>query len=134
MDGSDPLAQVVDIEEEFEDRGYLQGLEAGKAIGAVEGREMGCESGFGIGKDLGFYQGWVQQWLLASDMHADAVPERALKKLHEIKALLDDVPTENVEGAHFADRIKKVQQRFKVVSAMLGTNAAAELSGNTLSY
>ncbi|KAJ1818686.1 hypothetical protein LPJ56_001757 [Coemansia sp. RSA 2599] len=134
MDDSDPLAQAVDIEEQFEDDGYLLGLEAGRAIGAAEGREMGCESGFGIGKDLGFYQGWVQQWLLLSEKRAGAVPERAVKKLAEIKALLDDVPTENIEGAHFADRIKKVQQRFKVVSAMLGVNAAAELSGNALSY
>ncbi|KAJ2837362.1 hypothetical protein J3B02_006432, partial [Coemansia erecta] len=116
------------------DGGYLQGLEAGKAIGAAEGREMGCENGFAVGKDLGFYQGWVQQWIRMSETHADAVSERALKKLVEIKALLDDVPEENVEGAHFADRIKRVQQRFKVVSAMLGVNAAAELSGSTLSY
>ncbi|KAJ2785415.1 hypothetical protein GGI15_001931 [Coemansia interrupta] len=135
MSNDDPLAQVLDIEEEFEDAGYLLGMEDGKAIGAVEGREMGCDSGFDIGKDLGFYQGWVQQWLAAADTHPEVVPARAQKKLIEIKALLDEVPTTNVEGAHFADRIKKAQQKFKVVAAMLGVNIAADLgASNNMSF
>ncbi|KAJ1862778.1 hypothetical protein LPJ73_000675 [Coemansia sp. RSA 2703] len=110
-------------------------MEDGKAIGAAEGREMGCDSGFDIGKDLGFYQGWVQQWLAAADKHPEVVPARVQKKLAEINALLDEVPTTNVEGAHFADRIKKVQQKFKVVAAMLGANIPADLgTSNTMSF
>ncbi|KAJ1895163.1 hypothetical protein LPJ66_004758 [Kickxella alabastrina] len=118
----------------FEDSGYIMGLEAGKSIGAFDGRVMGCENGFDLGKDLGFYQGWAQQWLKAADTHPEIVPARVQKKLLEIQAILDEVPTTNIEGANFADRLKQVQKKFKVVSAMLGTNTTTELASNSLSY
>ncbi|KAJ2719896.1 hypothetical protein GGI07_004941 [Coemansia sp. Benny D115] len=130
----DLLGRVDDLEEEFEDIGYAQGLEAGKQVGELEGRQLGCESGFDIGKDLGFYHGWAQQWLAAASKHPEAVPVRAQKKLQEIVAAVEQVPQTNVEGAHFSDRASKIQRMFKMASAMLGQNIAAELPANTLSF
>ncbi|KAJ2556934.1 hypothetical protein EV175_001667 [Coemansia sp. RSA 1933] len=130
----DIFSQIVDIENEFKDQGFSQGKEDGKAAGAIEGRELGFENGFDIAKDIGFYQGWAQTWLDAAATHPDLVPDRAQKKLAAIKTIADGIPTTNAEGAHFGDRLKEIQQKFKVVSAMLGVNVSAELPSNSLSF
>ncbi|KAJ1664360.1 hypothetical protein IW140_004133 [Coemansia sp. RSA 1813] len=134
MPDDDVFSGIVDIESEFKDLGYTQGKEDGKAAGVVEGRELGFEHGYDIGKDLGFYQGWVQTWLDAATTHPSLVHERVRKKLTAIKAIIDSVPTTNIEGAHFDDRLKEIQKKFKAASAMLGVSIAAELPSNSLSF
>ncbi|ORX72285.1 hypothetical protein DL89DRAFT_111151 [Linderina pennispora] len=47
----DFLERTVDIEDEFEDIGYEEGVLDGKKAGAREGCEMGCEYGLNIGRD-----------------------------------------------------------------------------------
>ncbi|KAJ2396084.1 hypothetical protein GGI23_004047 [Coemansia sp. RSA 2559] len=130
----DPFGEIVDIESEFKDLGYFQGKEDGKAAGIIEGRELGIEHGFDIGKDIGFYQGWVQTWLDAATAHPSLVHDRVQKKLAAIMAIIDNTPTANTEGAHFNERLKEIQQKFKVVSAMLGVSISTELPSNSLSF
>ncbi|KAJ2082745.1 hypothetical protein H4R24_001341 [Coemansia sp. RSA 988] len=130
----DIFDRIIDIEGEYENSGYAEGLADGKRIGVVEGRELGCEHGFDIGKDLGFYRGWAQEWLRVAAAHPELVSERARKKLLAIQEAVNAVPSANSEGAHFAERIKDIQLKFKTVSAMLGVGASAELPTNSLSY
>ncbi|KAI8321427.1 hypothetical protein GQ54DRAFT_182461 [Martensiomyces pterosporus] len=130
----DFLDRVADIEDEFEDMGYAEGLRDGRKAGEIEGRDMGCEYGFGIGRDIGFYDGWVREWLKTADTHPDLVSERSRRQLESIQKLISDVPARNIESAHFSDRLKAIQRKFKAVSATLGVNVSAELPSNALSY
>lgn len=130
----DAFDSVINLEDEYEDEGYLAGVEAGKVVGRIEGREMGCEYGFDLGKDLGFYYGWAKQWLDAAQTHPGLVTERVHKKLEAIGNAVEQVPTVNKEGAEFGDKIKAIQKQFKTMSAMLGINAADELASNSLSF
>ncbi|KAJ2909479.1 hypothetical protein GGI21_001841 [Coemansia aciculifera] len=130
----DAFDKAANLEDEFEDVGYIEGFEAGKIVGHIEGREMGCDNGLGIGRDLGFYRGWVQQWLRAAAARPGFVSDRVLKKLTALQSDIDKVPMANGEGADFGERLKSIQLKFKAVSAMLGINAAAELPSTTLSY
>ncbi|KAJ2807999.1 hypothetical protein FBU31_000169 [Coemansia sp. 'formosensis'] len=130
----DVVNSIANMEDEFEDVGYLEGLEAGKVIGRIEGREMGCDNGLSIGRDLGFYQGWVQQWLRTANVRPGLVPDRVLKKLTALQNAINEVPMANGEGADFGDRLKAIQLKFKTASALLGVNAAAELPNSELSY
>ncbi|KAJ2740336.1 hypothetical protein GGI20_005864 [Coemansia sp. BCRC 34301] len=125
---------IANLEDEFEDVGYIEGFEAGKIVGRIEGREMGCDNGLGIGRDLGFYQGWVQQWLRTAAARPGFVSDRVLKKLTTLQSEIDKVPAANSEGADFGERLKGIQLKFKTASAMLGINAAAELPSSSLSY
>ncbi|KAJ1729763.1 hypothetical protein LPJ61_003368 [Coemansia biformis] len=128
------MDRIADVEREFESAGYAEGIAAGRAAGIAEGRELGCEHGFDIGKDLGFYRGWAQAWLRAAAAHPGLVPDRAQAKLRAIQDAVDAVPMTNDDGAHFAERIKAVQLKFKVAAAMLGASIATELPTETLSY
>ncbi|KAJ2368249.1 hypothetical protein H4S01_001695 [Coemansia sp. RSA 2610] len=130
----DLFERAINAEEEYERAGYAEGLAAGEAIGAEEGRELGLEYGYDIGKDLGFYRGWAQEWLRAAAAHPDLVPARAQKKLQAIVDAVNDVPTVNDENAHFGERLKAIQLKFKTVSATLGVSVATELPTESLSY
>ncbi|KAJ1998628.1 hypothetical protein GGI04_003729 [Coemansia thaxteri] len=130
----DLFYSIANVEDEFEDAGYIEGLEAGKVAGRIEGRGMGCDNGLDIGREVGFYQGWVQQWLRAASARPELVPERVVKKLAALQSVIDEVPAANGEGADFADRLKAIHQKFKTVSAMLGINVAAELPSSSLSF
>ncbi|KAJ1935637.1 hypothetical protein FBU59_005323 [Linderina macrospora] len=131
---TDFLERTADIEEEFEDIGYEEGLLDGKKAGDREGCKMGCEYGLNIGRDIGFYVGWVSEWLSIAEARPEIVSERTHKQLQTIQKLLDEIPTKNVENANFQETLKKVERKFKVVTATLGVNMAAELPSNTLAY
>ncbi|KAJ1957256.1 hypothetical protein EC988_000919 [Linderina pennispora] len=130
----DFLERTVDIEDEFEDIGYEEGVLDGKKAGAREGCEMGCEYGLNIGRDIGFYIGWVEEWLSVAEIRPELVSERTHRQLETIQRLLEEIPKKNVENANFQETLKKVERKFKVASVTLGVNMAAELPSNTLSY
>lgn len=64
MSSDDLFSGVLDLEDQFMEGGWADGLKAGEKAGFIEGYALGCEKGFDIGREIGFYRGCVMVWRL----------------------------------------------------------------------
>ncbi|KHN96561.1 DUF1715 domain-containing protein [Metarhizium album ARSEF 1941] len=148
----DPFDHVLNIEENFYQRGYSQGLVDGERAGRAEGRSFGLQQGFDKFLESGRLASRAIVWanrIAPRARHSQAegpdgseaqdngktcalppLPThnpRLDKNVRMLYSLLepDTLSTENTDEAvqDFDDRVKRAQGKAKVVERMVSTNA-----------
>lgn len=145
---SDPLDDVLNIEERFYSEGYQQGLEDGVQAGRIEGRSFGMQKGFEKFLESGRLAGKAIVWAnriphqpgAAADATAKepcTLPQlpknaRLEKNINTLYALVEPetLSTANTDEAvqDFDDRVKRALGKAKIVERMVGGGGAKETS------
>ncbi|KAH8821119.1 hypothetical protein F5884DRAFT_75058 [Xylogone sp. PMI_703] len=136
-----PFDEVLDLEEQFYNDGYQQGLADGVKAGRIEGRTFGLEKGFEKYLESGRLHGkslvWVNRISKSEEEKNEdgtiqktsvlpPIPEtqRLAKHVKVLYALAesDSLSTENTEEAvsDFDDRLKRAQAKVKIIERMIG--------------
>lgn len=131
---SDPLDDVLNLEDRFYQEGYQQGLRDGVQAGRIEGRSFGMQKGF---------EKFVESGRLASKaiVWANRLPQsspsctlpglpknaRLEKNINTLYALVEPetLSTANTDEAvqDFDDRVKRAVGKAKIVERMAGGSA-----------
>ncbi|PHH85682.1 hypothetical protein CDD83_73 [Cordyceps sp. RAO-2017] len=134
---TDPLDDVLHLEDRFYRDGYQQGLDDGARAGRVEGRCFGMQRGFDKFLEAGRLAGKALVWAnrmppppTSSSPGAAALPplaagnarlERNVRLLYGLVEP-DTLSTQNTDEAvnDFDDRVKRAQGKARVVERMIG--------------
>ncbi|KAF7547269.1 hypothetical protein G7Z17_g7853 [Cylindrodendrum hubeiense] len=136
---SDPLDDVLNIEERFYTEGYQQGLEDGVQAGRIEGRSFGMQKGFEKFLESGRLAGKAVVWANRIPRQAGGTAEatkepctlpqlpknpRLEKNINTLYALVEPetLSTANTDEAvqDFDDRVKRALGKAKIVERMAG--------------
>lgn len=140
---SDPLDDVLNIEDRFYTEGYQQGLADGVQAGRIEGRSFGMQKGFEKFLESGRLAGKAVVWanriprqagVAADDAASEpcALPQlpknaRLEKNVNTLYALVEPetLSTANTDEAvqDFDDRVKRALGKAKIVERMAGGGA-----------
>ncbi|KAJ1675423.1 Protein ssh4 [Spiromyces aspiralis] len=121
MEEDDDWQDLINLEEQFEERGFEEGMKDGERAGVLEGREMGAEYGYGFGKEISKYKMWATTWLKVGEVHPKKLSERSMRQLKQLVTLCEAVPECNEENSHIEDKVKAVRTRYKAVSASISS-------------
>ena len=151
---NDVFDEILDLEEQFYNAGYQQGINDGAKAGKIEGRTFGLEQGFEKFKASGQLYGksiiWANRFhsrapnaTLESTASTDSTPKlqlpplpdnprlaRHIKAVHAL-AESESLPTENTEDAvtEFDDRLKRAQAKAKMIDRITGEGLSSDHKG-----
>ncbi|POS82129.1 hypothetical protein EPUL_006121, partial [Erysiphe pulchra] len=118
-----PFSDVLNLEQDFYEDGFEQGLADGEAAGLSEGRTLGLEKGFEKFCESGRLCGRSIIWANENYLHQN-------QKIHSVKALYalvepETLLFENTEEAvsDFDDRLKRARARFKLIEKLRQTSS-----------
>lgn len=128
---SDPLDDVLNLEDRFYQEGYRAGLHDGLQAGRIEGRSFGMQKGFEKFLESGRLASKAIVWAnrLPQASRSCTLPElpknaRLEKNINTLYALVepDTLSTANTDEAvqDFDDRVKRAQGKAKIVERMAG--------------
>ncbi|KAI1007145.1 hypothetical protein K3495_g1076 [Podosphaera aphanis] len=153
--GTQIFDELVDLEQQFYDSGFQQGLADGKVAGLREGRTFGLERGFEKYAESGRLYGrslvWANQMVLAQNAPTSEVDQesqasaklkplpsgrRLSKHLKVLHALVEPetLSIQNTEESvsDFDDRLKRAQAKAKMVEKLIGEHKTKKPVNNTL--
>ena len=134
---SDPLDDVLDLEERFYQEGYQQGFQDGERAGLLEGRSFGMLKGYEKFLESGRLASKAIVWasrLPQSSSNCTLPPlsenTRLQKNINTLYALVEPetLSTGNTDEAvqDFDDRVKRALGKAKIVERMAGGSAAKD--------
>ncbi|BGO98875.1 Yae1_N domain-containing protein [Rhodotorula toruloides] len=135
----DPL---LDLEQQFYQRGFDAGLPHGELHGLFEGRELGREKAWELCEEVGYYEGMAKLWkgILAVQGKDSG---RASQSLDQILSLVSQFPTTNdsssLSSPSNADidipaLLSSLRSKYRTACASLGVRprlVAAESGGTS---
>ncbi|CCA67751.1 hypothetical protein PIIN_01575 [Serendipita indica DSM 11827] len=119
------LGDLVDLEQQFYDIGYKEGVNHGREHGLIEGRMLGKEKGFEIWEELGFYLGFAAVWLQILRSQSDS-ESRSVGHISHLLELIRAFPMHNPSKDHelndfdIIGSLNRIRGRYKAVCASLG--------------
>lgn len=128
---SDPLDDVLDLEERFYQEGYQLGVKDGEQAGLVEGRSFGMQKGYEKFLESGRLASKAIVWAnrLPQSSSSCTLPQltknaRLEKNINTLYALVEPetLSTANTDEAvqDFDDRVKRAVGKAKIVERMAG--------------
>lgn len=141
---SDPLDDVLNLEDGFYRQGYEQGQSDGVQAGKVEGRSFGLQKGFEKFLESGRLAGKAVVWanrIPREESRKDSGKEgpslpvlpqntRLAKNISSVYALVepDTLSTDNSDEAvqDFDDRLKRAQGKAKIVERVVGGSSSVK--------
>mmetsp|Transcript_19176 Transcript_19176/g.31390 ORF Transcript_19176/g.31390 Transcript_19176/m.31390 type:complete len:143 (+) Transcript_19176:73-501(+) len=107
---------LLDLENQFIESGYNEGLQKGQDAGIKEGHRLGLLKGFELGEEVGFYYGNLAIWAASFD----AQDEQNARMRKTIDELLERIPQfVRIEPRDQAlhDVLEKIRAKFKQVKS-----------------
>lgn len=122
---NDIFEDLLNLETNFYDEGYREGMADGKKAGLREGAEFGIQTGYQRYIALGVLRGRVQVWRAkffnesAPSDHANV--ERIKKNIKGLEAMLKDIPITNSDEdvAQLEALLRKAKSKAKVTSSLI---------------
>ncbi|BGO91045.1 hypothetical protein NBRC10512_001349 [Rhodotorula toruloides] len=134
----DPL---LDLEQQFYQRGFDAGLPHGELHGLFEGRELGREKAWELCEEVGYYEGMARLWkgILAAQGKDSG---RASQSLDQILSLVFQFPTSNnssslsSSSASNADidipaLLSSLRSKYRTACATLGVRPRLVAAGSS---
>lgn len=115
MDIDLDVDEVLNLEEEYYQKGFLEGKEHSTREQHIEGKEYGYQTGFQRALIVGYIQGLMEYWQQHHDLSSVA---GHMKQLHDI---ILGIPLTNGESevAEFEKRINKARNKVRVLATIL---------------
>lgn len=126
QDSTDIFEDLLNLETNFYDEGYKEGMADGKKAGLREGAEFGIQTGYQRYIALGVLRGRLQIWRAkffnnndSSDHHPNA--ERIKKNIEGLEAMLKDISTtnSNEDVSQLEALLRKAKSKAKVTASLI---------------
>jgi len=120
------LEKLVDLEQQFYETGYAEGLADGKVQGHTEGRQFGAAKGFEMWEELGFYEGFAKVWKTFDEDRSDS--KDTSQVVLTATLLLDLIsrfpvvnpPADDPSDLDVAKLFSQIRTRYKKLCALIG--------------
>ncbi|GAA6008340.1 ribosome biosynthesis protein LTO1 [Rhodotorula paludigena] len=142
----DQFDSLLDLEEQFYQRGFAQGLPHGHLHGLFEGRELGRDNSWTLWEEIGYIQGMALVWKCILALQGTD-SGRAVQSLDQILALAAAFPTSNDSssldlsaggsgaadqqshgGIDIAAHLSTLRTKYRTVCAALGARPRMAVS------
>ncbi|KAK6456840.1 uncharacterized protein RJT20DRAFT_134144 [Scheffersomyces xylosifermentans] len=109
--------EVLNLEEEYYQKGYKEGQEHSTKQQLTEGKEYGYQTAFQRFLIVGYIQGLVEEWTV----HLDDYNSSVSNHLVQLNELVSDIPMTNgdSEVSEFEKRINKARNKLRVIATLV---------------
>ncbi|ODV97752.1 hypothetical protein PACTADRAFT_47611 [Pachysolen tannophilus NRRL Y-2460] len=118
------LDDVLDLESDFYEEGYNQGLNETTKQEYTDGKEYGIQISFQRFLVMGYYRSVIEHWktiLLAKTTENDRKASTLLNTLNKLAYLVDNLSFENTEenGLIYDSTLKKIKYKLRIINTQL---------------
>lgn len=107
--------EVLNLEEEYYQKGFLEGQEHSTREQYIEGKEYGYQTGFQRALIVGYIQGLMEYWKENKDLN------NVDGHMTQLREIVEGIPVTNGESevAEFEKRINKARNKIRVIATIL---------------
>ncbi|ABN65012.2 predicted protein [Scheffersomyces stipitis CBS 6054] len=111
--------EVLNVEEEYYQKGFREGQEQSTRQQEMEGKEYGYQTGFQRFLIVGYIDGLVEHW--SRNIQTYEASASVANHLKQLEALIKDIPITNgdEEVAHYEKSVAKARNKLRVIATLV---------------